>query len=253
MTMRLSALLGLMAATIVLINLVFGTIYTIIGGVAGARPGDFGDGVFFSVQTFSTTGYGALYPKSVLANSVASIEIIFGLLATALATGLLFARLSRPQARVIFSRIAVVHPYQGVPTLMFRVANQRRNLLTDARISVTLLRDEEDEDGNAMRRLIDLALERAYSPAFALSWTVMHRITEASPLFGVDLAAMQQGNMIFLCVLTGLDDTLLATVVARNAYGAGDVRFGVHFADIFDRAPDGSFAIDYTQFHQIIE
>lgn len=247
--MRLSALLGLMAASIVLINLIFGAIYTAAGGIGGARPGDFADGVFFSVQTFSTTGYGALYPKSVLANSIASIEIIFGLLATAFATGLLFARLSRPQARVVFSRVAVIHPYQGVPTLMFRIANQRRNLLTDARLSVTLMRDEEDEDGNTMRRMFDLRLERDHSPAFAISWTAMHRITEASPLFDVDAAAMKDGNMLLLCVLTGLDDTLLATMVARHAYDAVNVRFGARFADIFDRAPDGSFAIDYARFH----
>ena len=253
MTVRLSALLGLMAATIVLINLAFGAVYLVTGGIAGARPGDYGDDVFFSVQTFSTTGYGALYPKSILANSVASVEIIIGLLATALATGLLFARLSRPQARVMFSRVVVVHPYLGVPTLLFRVANQRRNLLTNARISVTLMRNEEDEDGNAMRRMIDLPLERDHSPAFALSWTVMHRITEASPLFGLDAAAMKQGNMILLCVLTGLDDTLLTTLLARHVYGADDFRFGAHFADIFDRMPDGSFAIDYTLFHETAE
>ncbi|MGH7119124.1 MAG: ion channel [Acetobacteraceae bacterium] len=253
MTMRLSALLGLMAGTVVLINLGFGAIYTAIGGIAGARPGDFGDGVFFSVQTFSTTGYGALYPKSMLANSVASIEIICGLLATALATGLLFARLSRPQARVMFSRVAVVHPYQGVPTLMFRIANRRRNLLTDARISVTLMRDEEDEDGNSMRRMIDLPLERDHSPAFAISWTVMHRITETSPLFGIDQAAMRAGNMILLCVLTGLDDTLLATVFARHVYGADECRFGMRFADIFDRAPGGDFTINFARFHDVTD
>lgn len=251
MTMRISALLGLMALFIAATNLVFGAVYWLIGGIGGARPGDYGDAVFFSVQTFSTTGYGALYPQSTLANAVASMEIIFGLLSTALATGLLFARLSRPQARVMFSRVAVVRRYDGVPTLMFRVANRRRNLLTDARITVTILRDEVDEDGSTMRRMIDLPLVRDRSPAFALSWTVMHRITEESPLFGQDRAALAADGTLFVCVLTGLDDTLLATVLARHAYGHAEVHFGKRLADIFDRAPDGSFAIDYAKFHEI--
>lgn len=249
MTMRISALLGLMALFIALSNIVFGTIYWLIGGIGGTRPGDFGDAVFFSVQTFSTTGYGAFYPHSVLTNAVASVEIIIGLLSTALMTGLLFARLSRPQARVMFSRVMVVHRYHGVPTLMFRVANQRRNALTNAQMTVTITRDDVDEDGNELRRLIDVKLERDHSPAFALSWTVMHRISEASPLYGADIEAMRRRGTIFLCVLTGLDDTLLATVVARHVYGADDVRFDAHFADIFDHGPDGSLAIDYTRFH----
>ncbi len=251
MTMRLLALLALLAGSIVLINLIFGVIYAIAGGIGGARPGDLGDDVFFSVQTFSTTGYGALYPRSIVANSIASVEIIIGLLATALATGLLFARLSRPQARVLFSRIMVVHRLRGENSLMFRVANQRRNQLTDARMTLTLIRDELDEDANAMRRLIDLPLERANSPAFALSWTVIHRLGPDSPLYGLDEAAMKAQNMVLLAMLTGLDDTLLATVAARHIYGPADIRFGARFADIFDRAEDGTFAIAYTLFHEL--
>jgi inward rectifier potassium channel len=251
MTMRLLALLALLAASIVVINLIFGVIYAFSGGIGGARPGDFGDDVFFSVQTFSTTGYGALYPRSVLANSIASVEIIIGLLATALVTGLLFARLSRPQARVLFSSIMVVHRLRGENSLMFRVANQRRNQLTDARMTLTLIRDELDEDANTMRRLIDIPLERANSPAFALSWTIIHRLGPDSPLYGLDAIAMQAQNMVILAMLTGLDDTLLATVTARHIYGPADIRFGARFADIFDRAEDGTFAIDYTLFHEI--
>lgn len=253
MTMRLATLLGLMALGIALINLVFGAIYWQIGGVGGARPGNYGDALFFSVQTFSTTGYGVLYPKTILANSVASVEIITGLLSTALATGLLFARLSRPQARILFSAVAVITDYFGMPTLMFRAANQRRNALTNAKMTLTMTRDETDPDGNALRRLIDLPLERDNSPVFSLSWTVMHRITATSPLFGLDAGALAAQNSVFLCILTGLDDTLLATVAARHVYDPKDLRFGVHFADIFDRAEDGSFAIDYTRFHDTDE
>jgi len=251
--MRLLPLLGLLTVALISINFVFGVVYWMVGGLEGVRAGHFGDDVFFSIQTFSTTGYGAIHPRSLAANVVSSVEILFGVLSTALATGLIFARLSRPQARVVFSRNLVVDTWQGVPTLMFRVANQRRNQITDAHISVTMTRDETDAAGRTMRRLIDLTLERDRSPAFALSWTVMHRIDERSPLHGLDLATMQRDNVLFLCVLTGLDDTLLATIVTRHVYGAADVRIGARFADIFDRAADGSFAIDYTRFHDLAE
>ncbi|MGC9269818.1 ion channel [Acidiphilium sp.] len=249
MTMRLPVLLGLMALGISMMNLIFGAIYWFAGGIGGARPGNFGDAFFFSVQTFSTAGYGVFYPKTVTTNAIASVEIITGVLSTALATGLLFARLSRPQARVMFSNIAVIHPYHGVPTLMFRAANRRRNALTNARMTVTMIRDDTDPEGIALRRLIDLVLERDESPAFALSWTVIHRITETSPLFGLNAAALAREHCVLLCVLTGLDDTLLATVAARHVYDHADIRFGARLADIFDRTPDGSLAIDYTKFH----
>ena len=253
MTMRLAPLLALLAGAIIVINLIFAVFYALSGGIGGARPGDFGDDVFFSVQTLSTTGYGALYPRSILANSIASVEIIFGLLATAFATGLLFARLSRPQARLLFSKIMVVHPMRGEKSLMFRVANQRLNQLTDAKMTLTLIRQEIDEDGHVMRRMIDLPLERASTPAFALSWTVIHPLRADSPLYGLDAAAMQAQGMAFLANLTGLDDTLLATVAARHVYGPADIHFDARFADIFDTADDGSFAIDYNLFHAVAE
>jgi inward rectifier potassium channel len=253
MTMRLATLVGLLALGIVAMNFMFGTIYWLIGGIGGAPPGNYGDAVFFSVQTFSTTGYGVLYPKTILANSVASVEIITGLLSTALATGLLFARLSRPQARVMFSKIAVIHPVNGVPTLMFRAANRRRNALTNAEMTVAMTRDEIDPEGNNLRRLLDLTLVRDRSPAFALSWSVMHRITESSPLYGLDAEALAREHCIFICVLTGLDDTLLSTVATRHIYNFTDIKFGARFVDIFDRAADGSFAIDYTRFHDLEE
>lgn len=253
MTMPVSALLGLLAGIFALANLAFAVLYFETGGIAGARPGDFGDDVFFSVQTLSTTGYGAFYPKSLAANIIASFEILGGLLGTALATGMLFARLSRPQARVLFSRIAVIHPRGGTDTLIFRVANQRRNHITDARMTVTITRDETDEHGQSLRRLIDLPLERDHSPAFSLSWTVMHRITEQSPLHGLDIEAMLRANIVLICTLNGIDDTLMATIFARHIYSPADLRFGRRFADVFDRREDGSFAIDYTRFHETID
>jgi inward rectifier potassium channel len=209
--------------------------------------------VFFSVQTLSTTGYGVLYPKSRAANIIASIEIMAGLLGTALATGILFARLSRPRAHVLFSRIAVLHKRNGTDTLIFRVSNQRRTQITDARITVTVVRKELDEHGGIFRRMIGLELERERSPIFSLSWSVMHKVDEASPLFGLDAAAMTRHGIVLICTLNGHDEALLVNVAARHFYGPEDIRFGSRFADIFDWHKDGSFAIDYTKFHDTID
>lgn len=249
MTLPVPALLGLFTAAFVLINLAFAALYFAVGGISGARPGDFGDDVFFSVQTISTTGYGVFYPKSQAANIIASFEILAGLLGTALSTGMLFARLSRPRAHILFSRVAVVSKRNGIDTLMFRVSNQRRNQITDARMAVTMVRDETDDEGQMLRRMVDLKLERDRSPVFALSWMVMHPLDAQSPLYGLDTAAMTRQAIVFICTLNGLDDTLLANVTARYFYSPKDIRFGHRFVDIFDHHDDGSFAIDYTSFH----
>ena len=116
-----------------LLNLVFACAYlTSPDGIANARPGSFGDAFFFSVQTLSTIGYGAMYPQTFYANILVTIEVLVSLISITTGTGLIFARFARPQARVLFSNKAVICPFDGVPTLMFRVANQRNNRIIEA-------------------------------------------------------------------------------------------------------------------------
>ncbi|HQT63371.1 MAG: hypothetical protein B7Z75_00065 [Acidocella sp. 20-57-95] len=249
MTMQLPALLGTLAALFLLINMFFTVVYAITGGLAGVRAGTWLGAFFFSVQTLSTTGYGAIYPVSVAANFASSLESLIGLLATALATGILFARLSRPQARVMFSKVLIIRDYRGTPTLMFRIVNERRNQITEARMNVTLTHDETEEDGSVLRRMVTLKLERDVSPVFALSWLVMHKITPDSPLYGKDKSAIAAGGNVIICSFTGIDDTLSASIYTRHVYGAEDVRFGHRFVDVIERKPNGDLAIDYRRFH----
>ena len=132
--------LGVLAVAFLLINSVFALLYmSDPGGVTNARPGSFEDAFFFSVQTLGTLGYGVMSPKSFAANATATLETFIGLANLAIATGLLFARISRPTARIMFTRRAVVTPFEGVPTLMFRAANQRRNLVIEAEVTVTMI------------------------------------------------------------------------------------------------------------------
>mgnify|MGYP000471023374 CR=1 FL=1 len=136
---------------------------------------------FFSIETVATVGYGNMVPVSLYANILVALEISLGILFFALVTGIMFARFSRPTARILFSKVAVIGPVEGVPTLMFRAANQRHNLIFEVAANVSLLGDEIVE-GSRMRRFRDLTLARNANPVFMLTWTIMHPIDEDSPL-----------------------------------------------------------------------
>ncbi len=165
-------------------NVVFALLYYLGGNVIeNARPGKISDVFFFSVQTFATIGYGKMAPDGMYANILVTIEAFLGFSFYAMTTGLVFSKFSRPTARVIFSNVAVIGPYRGVPHLMLRMANERRNRIADARAQLVLWQDEEGEAARP-RRFIDLPLIRNQIPLMQLAWTIMHRIDKNSPLYG---------------------------------------------------------------------
>jgi inward rectifier potassium channel len=234
-------------------NLVFAGLYLLVGGIANARPGSFADAFFFSVQTMATIGYGQLYPQSFAANLLMAVEVLLGMSALALATGVIFARFSRPTARVLFSRSAVVAPYDGVPTLMFRAANQRRNQILEAQVSVSLLRDELTREGTTMRRFQDLTPVRARTPMFALTWTVMHRIDEMSPLYRATPESLAAQGAEIVITLIGLDATSSQMVHARHSYLPGEIAWNRRFADIVSVDAGGMRTVDYRRFHELAQ
>jgi inward rectifier potassium channel len=219
------------------------------GAIAHARPGIFSDAFFFSVQTIATLGYGVMAPATLYANIIVTIETAVGLIFLAVATGLVFARFSRPTARVLFSRIAVVAPYNGVPTLSLRLANQRRNQILQAEVDVALLLDEVTQEGDTIRRFYDLALARRRSPVFAMTFTVMHPIAEGSPLYGATPASLAAQNAELVVTVTGLDETIAAPVNARTSYLSDEILWGRRFIDVMGLTPDGRRTIDYRRFH----
>jgi inward rectifier potassium channel len=240
------------AVTYVLFNIAFGLLFLIQpGSVANARPGSFADAFFFSVQTMATIGYGEMRPATLYANLLVSVEVLLGMTGLALATGLMFARFSRPTARVIFSRKAVIAPYNGVPTLMFRAANQRRNQILEAQINVAVLRNEVSAEDGTMRRFYDLALARSHTPMFSLTWTVMHAIDEKSPFYGCTPQSLEAADMEIVITLIGIDETFAQTIHARHSYGADDVAWNHRFADILSRLEDGTRVIDYRRFDDV--
>ena len=234
------------------INVIFALAYlTTKGGIANARPDSFSDAFFFSVQTLSTIGYGAMYPQTIYTQMLVVLEVLIGIILVAMATGLMFARFAQPRARVLFSNVAVICPFNGVPTLMFRVANQRDNRIIEARVWVSFLANEVSPEGIELRRFYNLELLRSESPSFALSWTVMHPIDESSPLWGDTPESLLQCDASILVILTGLDETFSSTIHARYIYKVSDLLWSMRFTDILHQN-DGNYYIDYQHFHDVI-
>jgi len=241
------------AALYIVANLFFAVLYLLqSGSVAKAHPGSLADAFFFSVQTMATIGYGQMAPVTFYANVLMTVETAVGLTFVALTTGLVFARFSRPTARVLFSRVAVVGPYNGVPTLSIRIANQRKNQMLAAEVSVTLVRDEVSEEGELTRRFYDLKLMRDRSPVFALTFRVMHPIDANSPLNGMNYEKLAELHAEIVVIASGVDETLVQPVSARTSYLPHEILRSHRFADIFGWTENGRRAIDYSRFHDTV-
>jgi inward rectifier potassium channel len=212
---------------------------------------DFAQAFFFSVQTFATIGYGHIVPVGLAANLIVTFESLFGLLAFALATGLLFSRFSRPVAEVVFSRHAVIAPYRGITAFEFRVINARDNQLIELECHVVLSRFEKTGD-TYTRQYYPLQLEREHVAFFPTSWTVVHPIDQSSPLYGITREQLLDSGAEFLILLTGIDETFAQTVNARSSYTATEVKWNARFTNILDRDPEQqTVSIDMDRFHAV--
>jgi inward rectifier potassium channel len=188
-------------------------------------------------------------PQTLYANIIVSIEAFFGILTIALFTGIIFARFSRPYARVVFSRKAVIIPFDGMPTLMFRAANQRGNSVLDAEIKLSLARQQTTREGLVMRRFEELKPARERSSLFALSWTIMHRIDRSSPLYGMTVEKLREQQAEIVAMLSGVDETLADRIYARFSYVPDDIVWGERFVDVLSLTPNGRRVVDLTRFH----
>lgn len=243
----------LIVSIYLLVNLFFATLYFVVPGtILNTHPGSFLDHFFFSVETLATVGYGVMSPATVYGHVIASTEIVLGMLVTAILTGLLFARFSRPTARVMFSDVAVVTTFNGSRVLMLRAANERNNLILEASVRVNLIRRERTLEGEIFYRVYDLKLDRDRSSAFAMSWTVMHKIDDCSPLFARTTEDLIAEDMVLHVAISGQDETLSDTVHARQAYLPQHIVFDSHFADILFERENGDWGIDYNKFHDVL-
>jgi inward rectifier potassium channel len=246
--------LAVIAGCFLVANAVFALGYLEMGGVAHMPPDSFSDAFFFSVQTLGTVGYGAMYPESFAANVLVVAETIVGLTLVALTTGLVFAKFSRPTARVVFTREAVISPMNGVPSLMFRIGNERsNNRIVDTQLRAVLSRTERTAEGSLFYRVIDLKLARDRALSLSRSMSIIHPIDEKSPFFGVtpQQAAEQEFELDLMVV--GLDDTSMQIVHASQHYFANQILWGARHSDIISEGEDGAMVVDLRKFHDTEE
>src|ERR1035438_6082072 len=202
------------------------------GGEAATEWGRFLNSFFFSAHTLSTVGYGSISPKTVPANIIAAMESLVGVLGFAVATGLLFGRISRPSAKIGFSQGMVIAPYQDITGLQFRVVNRRANDLMEIEAQVMLM-TVEMKDGEPQRQYRQLKLERDQVLFLALTWTIVHPIDSESPLWGLtaeDWKGLQAEVMI---LIKAYDDTFSQTVIARCSYRYDEIQWNKRFVPAF--------------------
>jgi inward rectifier potassium channel len=249
--------LGLVILGYLIANSLFACAYLLCGPGALAIGADLGIGnrflqaFFFSVHTFATIGYGNITPVGLVANTIVTIESLVGLLSVAFATGLVFARFSRPTAKIIFSNSAIVAPYRGITAFEFRITNARNNQIIELHADLAFSHFVV-ENGRRIRRFHPLPLEREKVSFFSLSWTIVHPIDESSPLYGLTEQDLLASDAEFLILLTGIDETFSQTVHARSSYKAEEVVWNVKFGDIYNPpTATGRLTIDVRKLHSI--
>lgn len=243
------ATMGVMALIYFVVNLLFAVLYFWSGGIEHVEPGSLVDAFYFSVQTMGTIGYGYMYPKTHAANALVVLESTASLVLTALATGLVFSKFSRPSARLMFSERMTLSPMNGVPTLSFRVGNQRKNRIVEAQVRLVMTRSERTLEGKDFYRSTDLKLVRERL-SLTRSWNVLHVVDETSPLFHDTPETLERDGVEFTVSVSGLDDTWMQTVHAQYRYAAEQVAYGYRLADILNEAGN-LITLDLTKYHDI--
>lgn len=239
------------------VNILFACIYYLIGidHLAGVSKGtslkNFSEVFFFSAQTFTTVGYGRISPVGFMASAVSTFEAFLGLLSFALATGLFYGRFSRPKAFLRFSDIAVIAPYKEGLALMFRMAPYKNNLLSEAEVKINLAMQLE-ENGKLMNRFFNLDLEIAKINALALSWTVVHPISEESPLFNFNYTDIINAKTEALIFVKAFDEVFSNTVVQRYSYIATEIIWGAKFKLMYHADPEnGTTVLDLDKLNEV--
>ena len=242
---------ALLATMFLALNAVFAGLYSLgDGAIANQSPPGFVGAFFFSVETLATVGYGDMHPQTLYAHVIATLEIFIGMSGIAMATGLVFARFSRPRAKILFARNPVVRTINGKPTLMLRAANARQNVIAEATARLRLMQDERSPEGYSIYKIRDLKLERSEHPIFLLGWVLMHVIDETSPLHNATAASLAAVDTLLLLTIEGADETAAQTVQARYSWRHDAIRWNHRYLDLI-HDEDGVTTVDYDNFHKI--
>ncbi len=254
MTASWPAFIGGAALVFVAFNAVFAFFYWIGNQPISSVPGGaYIDYLYFSIETLSTAGYGDMHPQTHYGHFIATVELFTGIFSMSLMTGLIFARFSRPNARLLFADYPVISSHEGKRTLMVRFANERHNIIGNATARLWMLKNVVTMEGRPLRRFYELPLIRNEHPALALSWTLYHVVDEESPLYGLNADDLEASKVSLLVVVSGYDVVAAQTVHARKSYDHSDIRFGQRYADIIGTSEDGRIRINYDRFHETFE
>jgi inward rectifier potassium channel len=254
MTASWPAFIGGAGLVFLVFNAVFAFFYWIGDQpIANVPGGAYIDYLYFSIETLSTAGYGDMHPQTHYGHFIATVELFTGIFSMSLMTGLIFARFSRPNPRLLFADHPVIAKHEGKPTLMIRFANERHNIIGNASAKLWMLKDEVSAEGESLRRFYELRLVRNEHPALALSWTLYHILDDQSPLYGLSPADFESFEISLVVVVSGYDVVAAQTVHARKSYNYPDIRFGHRYVDILDTAEDGRLKIAYGRFHETFE
>jgi inward rectifier potassium channel len=243
---------GIVVLMFLIANLAFGALYMwngiehLKGADASSTWGQFWNAFFFSAHTLTTVGYGNIYPIGPGANTLAVIEALLGLLSFAIATGLVFGRFSRPSARIGFSKTILVAPYMRGTSLQFRIVNRRPNNLIDLNAQL-LLMTVDLADGKLQRKFARLELEREQVLFFPLTWTVVHPLTESSPLYGKTEQDLERLQAEILIMIKAFDDTFSQTVQVRYSYRYDEITWGAKFTPAFEIEPSGDLRLEVNK------
>jgi inward rectifier potassium channel len=247
--MRWAPFLGALFLGYLVANTIFALLYYAIGTgelqgaealTAGRR---FLNAFFFSAHTLTTVGYGSIFPKGLGAEILSSLEAMVGVLGFAVATGLLFGRVSRPSARIGFSTNILVTPYQDGTSVQFRVVNLRPNSLMELEVR-TLLMVVEQDSGELKRVYKQLRMEREQVLFMPLTWTIVHPIDTGSPLWQVTAEELARQQAEFLILIKAYDDTFSQTVLVRHSYRHDEMVWGRHFAPAFTVDEQGDMVLE---------
>jgi inward rectifier potassium channel len=253
MTVYWPVFFGSAAAVFVVLNAVFGFLYSLghepIANAAANGPLAY---FYFSIETLATVGYGDMHPQTSYGHLVATVEIFTGMSFLAVMTGLIFARFSRPRARFVFANNPVITRHEGRQTLMIRMANARHNAISRANARLWIIRAERTKEGDQLRRFYELKLDQSEHPIFALSWMLFHGIDKDSPLLGLTASDLTDGDALLVLNVGGVDDGSAQQLYARQVYSWRDIRWQHRYKDITSVSQQGRFLLDYTKFHDTV-
>jgi inward rectifier potassium channel len=235
-----------------ILNFLFALLYYFSPAqILHARPDSLWDAFIFSFQTSSTLGYGYFVPNSNVAHIIVMLDTMLGIFYVALMTGLAFSKFSRPSAKIIFSDKIIFTTFDHVPTLMFRLGNNRETNIIDAKINVAILLPYITKEGLEMKRFFKLNLLSNENPTFSLSWTAIHQLDENSPIKGFTIQDLQNKKAIIFISFTGIDDVLSQTIHSNYRYTSQQFIAARKFTDILKMENENLYTVDFRNFHDI--